>query len=972
MSHHDRVTELYRGEIMSREASRICRDRIHWMCSRIRGQRVLDVGCSQGIASILAAREGYDVIGVDVDAEAIEYARAALADEPVAVRERVRFLCADIYSVDLGEDRFDTVLLGEILEHQTQPRRLLQRACALLTDEGLVVITTPFGLHVHDDHKSTLYLSDLSAVIEGLCVPHELDVVDGYIRCTAGGAAAPAGAQGARPDPLSPAELLALSERAFLTKEWRAYETLGDRARRIRTLSEQLKEAAAAVERHAERAETLAERADALAERADALAERADALDNQLRAARKQIDELTRTRKSLEARLRKATAAQAAAATTPQAKGATAAAKSGAVGAAIAGPRYAGGPLRRGLSALVDSVRRETKSRRIVEDPSTALRKSYARIRRAVLDQPVTRPVRPRPDRAPQFRPYRPVIQPGTRGIPIATILDTFSEHCFQYEARLVPLTRAGWRDQLMRERPALLLCESAWRGNGGEWKYLMTNYADRPDNPLRDVLAWCKQQGIPRVFWNKEDPANFDTFKDVAADFDYVFTTDADCIPRYRALLGHERVFALPFAAQPAIHNPCQDGVDRAGSVCFAGSWRADKYPERVADSEMLLGPALAHGLDIFDRYHGTADAEKFAFPEPYRRAVRGSLDYDRMLSAYRGYKVFLNVNSVKRSPTMCSRRVFELLACGTPVVTSESDGIRNLLGTLVRTVSSSEEAEREIGRLLADDGYRARMAHAGYRDVLTHHTYGDRLREILRQVGIADDASEAPLVTILAPTQRPDRLDNLVANIRRQIHRPIEVIVLLNHRGFDRQAVEKRFATLPNVQIHELPEELTLAECLNFGVDHASGEWIAKFDDDDLYGPHFLSDLLLARSYTDAPVLGKRSFFAYLENSDCMAMRFPGNSHRHVDFVHGATLVVRRDVFDQFRFTPVRQGTDTLFLRACRQAGLRVYSADPYNFIHVRHGDVQQHTWRISEKEFLSKCRVVRSGLDTAEVMI
>ena len=41
-------------------------------------------------------------------------------------------------------------------------------------------------------------------------------------------------------------------------------------------------------------------------------------------------------------------------------------------------------------------------------------------------------------------------------------------------------------------------------------------------------------------------------------------------------------------------------------------------------------------------------------------------------MLAAYTSYKVFLNVNSVTHSPTMCARRLFELSAAQTAVVTA------------------------------------------------------------------------------------------------------------------------------------------------------------------------------------------------------------------------------------------------------------------------------------------------------------
>jgi spore maturation protein CgeB/2-polyprenyl-3-methyl-5-hydroxy-6-metoxy-1,4-benzoquinol methylase len=929
MANNDRVTELYRGEIFTPEAQRICRDRIHWMCGQIRGERVLDIGCSQGITTILAAREGNTAVGVDVEEPAIEFAKLELAKETEAVRARVRFVLADIHADDLGAETFDTVILGEILEHQTHPRRLFERACQFLEPGGVIVAATPFGLHVHDDHKFTFYLSEFLRTVDGLCTPQVLDIADGYIRFRAShkDAKAPAVLD------LSPEALLDRSEKAFLKEEWRAHNALADRARRIKKLMNKEAESQ---------------------DRAVRLEDKIKSLRRTLAEEGRRVGDLQKSHRAIESKLTKVAEALRE------------------LERRMGPEKPEGGPVIRGFGTLISSVRREVGSGRLRDEPVMALRKTYARVRRSVKGEPPPKPPAPkRPART--FEPYKPLIAPKSSGLVVATILDTFSHHCFQYEAKLVPLTKEGWKQEMQEHKPALLFCESAWRGNDGQWKYLMTKYSGREVNPLRDLLAWCKDNGVPRVFWNKEDPANFDVFKDVARDFDYVFTTDAGCISRYKALLGHDQVYALPFAAQPAIHNPIQDKIRREGSVCFAGSWRADKYPERASDTEILLAPALPMGLEIFDRFFGTKDAEKLSFPSPYKEAVQGSLDYDRMLSAYRGYKTFLNVNSVKESPTMFSRRVFELLACGTPVVTSESEGIRAMFGSLVKVSRSADETRKHLEQLLNDAGYHDRYAHAGYRETLEKHTYGHRLGAITRALGLTNGASaKPPLVTILAATNRPDRLANLVDNVKRQIHPAIELIVLLNSDAYDKASVETAVEGFERAKVFRLPESATLAECLNHGIDHLTGEYVAKFDDDDFYGPHYLTDLLLATSFTDAPIIGKRSFFCYVESSDEMAIRFPGRHQRHVEFVHGATLFVRHDVFDEVRFTPVRQGTDTMFLRECRAAGLRVYSADPYNFVHVRHADAAAHTWQISDDEFLSKCQVLRTGLDMGLVMI
>ncbi|BDZ42873.1 hypothetical protein GCM10025865_21720 [Paraoerskovia sediminicola] len=53
-----------------------------------------------------------------------------------------------------------------------------------------------------------------------------------------------------------------------------------------------------------------------------------------------------------------------------------------------------------------------------------------------------------------------------------------------------------------------------------------------RASTELRGITRWCRENDVPTVFWNKEDPVHFDLFVATAALFDVVFTTDVDSIP--------------------------------------------------------------------------------------------------------------------------------------------------------------------------------------------------------------------------------------------------------------------------------------------------------------------------------------------------------------------------------------------------------------------------------------------------------
>lgn len=308
--------------------------------------------------------------------------------------------------------------------------------------------------------------------------------------------------------------------------------------------------------------------------------------------------------------------------------------------------------------------------------------------------------------------PAGPINRPDLK---VAVILDDFSRMAFRYEWDQIEFGLKDWPEIFAEKRPDLLFCESAWHGNQGRWRYQMTG-TNAPKEPLRELVAWCKAEGIPTVFWNKEDPPNFDFFIDTAKLFDYVFTCDGDMLPKYREVLGHDRVDVLQFAAQPRVHNPVQQREGRLHDVVFAGMYFRDKHPERREQMETVLDPVRELGLHIFAR-NGEVD-EKYAWPEKYRPHIVGELPYDQMLAAYRMYKVFLNVNSVLDSPTMCARRVFELSACATPVVSGWSRAIEETFGELIPIAREPIESYNQVLHLINSPELRARMGHLAMRE--------------------------------------------------------------------------------------------------------------------------------------------------------------------------------------------------------------------------------------------------------------
>ena len=922
----DRGSQSYLGMQDLGPAGDRLRRRIDWMADQAQGSRVLDVGCGEGILELLLARRGIEVTGVDIDSVVLDFAREMLSKEPDEVRGRVELVHGDFIRSGVVKGRFDTVILGEVLDHVDDPRAMLDRCLQHLRPAGLVVTTTHLGLNSGEDGRQPLRLTDTIKLLRPRLALEVIEIEDEHVRF----AGRLSEGREVSWEGLDAQAVLSMTEAALAASQQRLHEALELRGDRIEKLEQ----------------------------RVDASRERTRELERQAKFDRLASDQL----KIAKAHLKKLVDAKSGEVRVLRHRlQATRSSTSFRVGSALV--QAAKRPFT--LWKLPFQLWRLYRSASRPAADSSGAVDSAQRYRNLPPDLGLD---------VSQFVSYPPLSVPDTvtNGPPVAAILDKFTEHSLRYEINLLLLSRENWRSEIEEGQPKLLLVESAFSGNNSEWRHLILGSENLEDSPLRELIQYCRSFGIPAVFWNKEDPPHFDEFVGTAREFDFVFTSDSDCVPMYRAALGHDRVYVLPFAAQPKLHNPSREEGWPRYPVCFAGSWLQHKYPDRAEALRSLLDPALPLGLHIFDRNLTLGFGPNYRFPDRYKEAIKGSLTYEEMLTAYRCYDVMLNVNTVTESPTMFARRAFESLACGTPVISSESVGMSRMLGEHVRVARSAEETAGHLLDLLGDEEESVREGHLAYRYVHENHTYRHRMDEVFSRVGLETIGAEEPTVSVLMPTMRPENVARCLENFGKQTYPRKELVLILNNAEFDLAAVRRDAGSIPNVQVLYVDGRTSLGDCLNRGVEAASGKYVAKMDDDDHYGGRYLSDSVLAASFSDAEVVGKGLFFVYFEAEDTTALFEWTSEHTFKSFVTGGTLFVKREVAKDIPFDSVSLKEDTNFQRAAAEAGCRIYSADRFNFIRVRARRLSDHADQTPAAEFLKKCRDQTEGLDLERVMI
>src|SRR5690606_3205171 len=189
-------------------------------------------------------------------------------------------------------------------------------------------------------------------------------------------------------------------------------------------------------------------------------------------------------------------------------------------------------------------------------------------------------------------------------------------------------------------------------------------------------------------------------------------------------------------------------------------------------------------------------------------------------------------------------------------------------------------------------------------------HRQFG--LEPFARTVGEAIGISlpdTQPSVATLLVTNRPARLREALTGISNFRFPRVELVLGAHGSSFDDVDLDSVVGSwsesngLP-VRVLRLPDEMSLGECLNRAADSTGASVIAKVDDDDIYGPHYLDEAVDVLSLSNADLVGKATFAVLLERSDDLVLQSVGKENAEVSYVPGASFVMPRSTWERLPF--------------------------------------------------------------------
>ena len=113
------------------------------------GHRVLDAGCGEGRHCFGALSRGADVVGLDLDRDAMRLPSRALRKRAAERGALGAMLGANAFRLPFPDACFDRVICAEVMEHVHEPRAAARELARVTRPGGRIAVTIPTATSEH-------------------------------------------------------------------------------------------------------------------------------------------------------------------------------------------------------------------------------------------------------------------------------------------------------------------------------------------------------------------------------------------------------------------------------------------------------------------------------------------------------------------------------------------------------------------------------------------------------------------------------------------------------------------------------------------------------------------------------------------------------------------------------------------------------------------------------------------------------
>ena len=104
---------------------------------KLKGSKILDLGCGGGLLCEAMSKSGADVIGIDASSRTIKIAKKHAKEQNL----KIEYIDTDIESFN-NKEKFDAVVCFELIEHVPSPNQLINNISRIIKPNGRLFLST--------------------------------------------------------------------------------------------------------------------------------------------------------------------------------------------------------------------------------------------------------------------------------------------------------------------------------------------------------------------------------------------------------------------------------------------------------------------------------------------------------------------------------------------------------------------------------------------------------------------------------------------------------------------------------------------------------------------------------------------------------------------------------------------------------------------------------------------------------------
>lgn len=342
------------------------------------------------------------------------------------------------------------------------------------------------------------------------------------------------------------------------------------------------------------------------------------------------------------------------------------------------------------------------------------------------------------------------------------------------------------------------------------------TNYYHKLSEWIKDF----KSANVPTAYYNFNEEQNFDNYINVMKHCDFIFTQNADRIPKLIKASDNTNVTLLKEGINPFTHNPigtCDNSLNHfQNMVLYVGGWDNENRT-KSAEGKRLINEMISERTPFFlvdNNFH--KNNPNLYFPIEYIPFVTMPIENSLLNLLFKVFPWHINLNDEKYTEFHYSDNMLKAMATGNIVISNYSTSINNMF-TNVRMVHADKDFTMNFQTATKDI---KELKAKSIRNVFNEHTIHHRAQQLLDTMGIKSDMKMQKILVVLED-------DSAEAK-----------------ESFERQ-------------IYPYKEKVLLEDLIDCDLNEYN--FVTFFSRDYVYEEYYLEDMLTAFKYVDVDFVKK-----------------------------------------------------------------------------------------------------------------